>query len=118
MKRMKRIAGLVLSVVVGFACLAQADAKDDARARRKERRAQIVELVQAGQAQEGDNGYLVAKPDLSPEKASLVKAENEDRRIGYTAIAQANGKTVEEIGRQAAAINKARADKRLKSSEK
>jgi uncharacterized protein YdbL (DUF1318 family) len=112
MKRLNGLMSVVVAAVLGFACFAQADAKDDARERRKERHAQIVELVQAGRAQEGSDGYLVAQAGLSAQQAALVQAENADRKIGYEAIAKANGKTVEEIGRQAAAINKARAAKK------
>ena len=108
MRQMKWFMSVMIAAVVGFACLAQADDMSDAKARRKERKAQIVELVQTGSAQEGADGYLVAKPGLEAAKAALVKAENADRKIGYEAIAKANGKTVEEIGKQAAAIHKAR----------
>ncbi len=109
---MKRLMSVMVATIVGFACLAQADDMSDAKARRKERKAQIVELVQAGSAQEGDDGYLVAKPGLDAAKSALVKAENADRRIGYEAIAKENGKTVAEIGKQAAAIHKARQAKK------
>ena len=112
MNRMKWLTGVMVAVIVGFACFAQADAKDDAKQRRKDRRAQIVELVQAGQATEGGDGYLVAKAGLDAAKAALVKAENEDRKVGYEAIAKANGKPVEEVGKKAADINKTRAEKK------
>jgi uncharacterized protein YdbL (DUF1318 family) len=112
MNRMIRLARVMVAVVVGFACYAQADAKDDARERRKERRAQVEQVVQAGQAEEGADGYLVAKAGLSGAQEALVKAENADRKIGYEAIAKANGKSADEVGRQAAAINKARAAKK------
>ena len=112
MNRMNRVMSVTVAVIVGFACFAQADAKDDAHARRKERRAQIIELVQAGQAEEGSDGYLVAKAGLDAAKAALVKTENTDRKIGYEAIAKANGKTAAEVGKKAAEINKARAAKK------
>ena len=108
MRQMKWFMSVTIAAVVGFACLAQADDMSEAKARRKERKTQIVELVQTGSVQEGADGYLVAKPGLEAAKAALVKAENADRKIGYEAIAKANGKTVEEVGKQAAAIHKAR----------
>lgn len=110
MKQSKRIVCMVVALCV--ACLALADAKDEARERRKERRAEVEQLVQSGQAQEGGDGYLVAKAGLAGDKAALVKAENADRKIGYEAIAKANGKTAAEVGAQAAAINKARSGKK------
>jgi uncharacterized protein len=112
MKRMKTTVNLVVVLLLGVACVAQADDMSSARERRKARRVQIEQLVQSANAEEGDNGYLVAKGDLDAAKAALMNAENADRKIGYEAIAKANGKTVEEVGRQAAAINKARPSKK------
>ncbi len=112
MKQMKRIMSVMVAAVVGFACLAQADTLSDAKERRKARKEQVVELVQAGGAEEGPDGYLVAKAGLEVAKAALVKAENADRKIGYEAIAKANGKSEDEVGKQAAAINKSRRAKK------
>ena len=114
MKTMKWMLGAVMAAVVGFACVSQADDLSDAKERRKVRRAQIVELVKAGDATEGDDGCLAPKTGLDATKTAVVNAENADRKIGYAAIAKANGKTVEEVGKQAAAINKARADGKKK----
>ncbi|HRR32539.1 MAG TPA: DUF1318 domain-containing protein [Kiritimatiellia bacterium] len=112
MMTMRAMMGVVMAVLVGVACVAQADDLADAKARRKARKEQIVQLVKAGDASEGADGYLVAKAGLDTAKAALVSAENADRKIGYTAIAKANGKTVEEIGKQAAAISRARGGKK------
>ena len=112
MKRMKTMVCLAFAFVIVIACLAQADDMSDARDRRKARRAQVEQLVQAGSVQEGSDGYLVAKGELDAAKAALVKAENADRKIGYEAIAKANGKTAEDVAKQAAAINKARHQKK------
>ncbi len=109
---MKRMMGAVLAAVLGLACFARADALDDAKERRKARREQIEQLVTAGDASEGADGYLAAKAGLDAAKAALIKAENADRKIGYEAIAKANGKTPEEIGRMAAESLKKRADKK------
>lgn len=114
MNTMKWAMGAMMAAVMGFACVAQADSLSDAKERRKARRAQIIELVKAGDATEGADGCLVAKAGVDEAKAALVKAENADRKIGYAAIAKANGKTPEEVGKQAAEINKARAEKAKK----
>jgi uncharacterized protein YdbL (DUF1318 family) len=53
-----------------------------------------------------------AKGELDAAKVALLNAENADRKIGYEAIAKANGKTVDEVSRQAAAINKAKQSKK------
>lgn len=109
---MKRMMTMILAAVLGFVSLGLADTMDEAKERRKARRAQIVELVQAGEAQEGADGYLVPKEGLAEAKAALVKAENADRKIGYEAIAKANNKSADEIGRKAGEINKAKAPRR------
>ena len=84
----------------------------DAKERRKARKADVEQLVRSGDASEGGDGYLVAKAGLDGAKDAVVKAENADRRIGYEAIAKANGKTTEAVGKQAGAINQARAAKK------
>lgn len=112
MKRMKTMVSLAIAMVIGCACLAQADSMSDARERRKARRAQVEQLVQAGTVEEGSDGYLVARGALDAAKAALMKAENADRKIGYEAIAKANGKTVEEVAKQAAAVIKSRQPKK------
>lgn len=112
MKQSRRLASVMVAVAVGFVCVAQADAISEAKERRKARRAHVEQIVQAGQAEEGGDGYLVAKGVLDETKAAVVKSENADRKTGYAAIAKANGKTVEEVGKQAAAIQKARRAKR------
>lgn len=112
MKRMNSMVSLAIAMVIGVACLAQADDMSDARERRKARRAQVEQLVQTGSLTEGSDGYLAAKGELDAAKAALVKAENEDRKIGYEAIAKANGKPVAEVVKQAAAINKSRQQKK------
>ena len=111
MKKMKRVLSLAMAVAIGCVCVAQADTVEDAKARRKERREQVDQLIQAGKAEEGSDGYLVAKSGADVEGAKLIQAENADRKIGYAVIAKANGETVEDAGKQAAAIIKAHASK-------
>lgn len=112
MKQMRTVVSLAMAMVIGIACLAQADSMSDARERRKARRDQVEQMVQAGSATEGSDGYLAAKGELDAAKVALLNAENADRKIGYEAIAKANGKTVDEVSRQAAAINKAKQSKK------
>jgi uncharacterized protein YdbL (DUF1318 family) len=111
MKKMKGVLSLAVAMAIGCVCLAQADTVEDAKNRRKERREQVEQLIKAGKAEEGADGYLAAKAGASEEGNTLIKAENADRKIGYEVIAKANGKTVEEVGKQAAAILKALAAK-------
>ncbi len=109
---MKRMLLVLAAVAAGWVATAQADAKDEARERRKARREQVEQLVKDGHAEEGSDGYLAAKAGLEAGKAEVVKAENADRKVGYEAIAKANNQSAEEVGKKAAAINKARAKKK------
>ncbi len=108
MKQINWLMSVAVAAIVAVACVAQAGDMEDAKGRRKARRAQIVELVQSGDSEEGSDGYLIAKAGLDAAKAALVNAENADRKIGYEAIAKANGKTVEEVGKQAAVTLKSK----------
>ena len=96
--------------------------------RSRGRSARVVQEVLTATAEElGRSGYAALRiEDVAeragvnkttiyrrwPTKAALVKAENADRKIGYDAIAKANGKTPEEVGKQAAAINQSRQPKK------
>lgn len=108
---MKKQIGLkkwVMLLVLGFVCIAQADAISEAKARRMTRRNAVEQLVQSGLAEEGDAGYLVAKGSLDAKQTATVQAENQDRRIAYEAIAKAHGQSVEAIGKKAAKIQQSR----------
>ena len=113
MKKAKRFLCVAVAAFLGFAGLAQADAKDDAKARRKARRAQVEQMVEKGEAAEGEDGYLVAKAGIGADKDAVVKNENSDRKIGYEAISKENGKPLAEVQKQAAA-----AIRRLRASKK
>ena len=102
MKRMIVIA-LVLALGVGVSF---ADALAGAKDRRKARQEQVVQLLKNGSAEEGEDGYLVAK---KKEAEAVVKAENADRKIGYESIAKSNGTSVEAIGKKAGEVNRKRA---------
>jgi len=103
---MKRIIGMMLAMVIGVASVSLADALSDARDRRKERQAEVVKLLKDGAAEEGADGYLVAK---KKEAEAVVKAENADRKIGYEAIAKNGNTSVEAIGKKAGEINRKKA---------
>jgi uncharacterized protein YdbL (DUF1318 family) len=112
MKHVKRISCVALAALIGFVCIVRADTKDDAKARRRARRAQIEQIVDKGEATEGGNGYLEAAANLSADKQALVKAENADRKIGYEAIAKETGMPLADVQKQAAAaIRRMRASK-------
>jgi len=103
---MKRIIGMMLAMVIGVASVSLADALSEARDRRKERQAEVVKLLKDGAAEEGADGYLVAK---KKEAEAVVKAENADRKIGYEAIAKNGNTSVEAIGKKAGEINRKKA---------
>ncbi len=113
MKHVKQVLCVAVAAFMGFVCLAQADAKEEAKARRKDRRAQIEQMIQKGAAKEGDQGYLVAKADIGADKETVMKAENTDRKIGYEAIAKKTGMSLADVQKQAAAaIRRRRASKK------
>jgi uncharacterized protein YdbL (DUF1318 family) len=86
------------------------DAKDDAHARRKERWDKVKALLLNGAAVEGANGYLVPASGSGKDQRKVVDAENNDRKIGYEAIARENKTRVEAIARAAGRINRKKAD--------
>lgn len=106
---MKRMATWMVMACIAIVTTASADALSDAKERRKARQDSIQQIVKAGEAKEGDQGYLEPKAGIASDKEALIKAENADRKVGYEAIAAANGKTVEAIGKKAAEINRKRA---------
>ena len=105
---MKRMMSVIMAVVIGFACVSFADAISEAKERRKARQEEVVTLLKSGAAEEGVNGYLVAKKN-EKQVEEVVKAENADRKIGYEAIAKNSGMSVEDIGKKAGEINKKKA---------
>lgn len=113
MKHIGRFLCVAVAAFLGFAVLAQADAKDDAKARRRARRAQVEQMVEKGEAAEGADGYLVAKAGVGAAQNAMVKDENADRKIGYEAISKETGMSLADVQKQAAA-----AIKRLRASKK
>ena len=61
---MRPVMGAVMAVLVGVACVAQADDIEAAKARRKERNAQITQILKAGDASEGGRLSRGEKPVL------------------------------------------------------
>lgn len=106
---MKRMVTWMMMACIAVMTTASADTLSDAKERRKARQESIQQIVKAGEAKEGDQGYLEPKAGIASDKEALIKAENADRKVGYEAIAAANGKTVEAIGKKAAEINRKRA---------
>ena len=103
---MKRSIVVALALVIGVASVSFADALAEAKDRRKARQEQVVQLLKNGSAEEGADGYLVAK---KKDAEAVVKAENADRKIGYEAIAKSNNTSVEAIGKKAGEVNRKKA---------
>lgn len=69
---------------------------DEAIARRRDRRAQLVDLEAKGTVGENRTGFVeVKQPD--PAAQALVQAENGDRTVIYDAVAQKNGTSVDDV---------------------
>jgi len=99
---MKRIMSIVVAMVIGVASVSFADALADAKERRKERKGAVEQLLKSGAAEEADTGFLRAKTDDEQTKR-VVKAENDDRKIAYEAIAKKTGANPLDVAKQAAA---------------
>ena len=105
---MKKTMGMIMALVMGLTFAAFADAVTEASERVKARRATIAELVKNGAAEEGADGYLVAKK-TDKDTTDLVTAENRDRKIGYEAIAKKNNTTAEAVGKARGEANRKKA---------
>lgn len=103
----------IIALLIAILTTASTLANDLAtvRQRRKARREQVTKIVKAGEATEGNDGFLVPKSGVDEKTGNVIKAENADRKTGYTAIAKANNKSAEEIGKKAAEMMRARAKK-------
>jgi uncharacterized protein len=100
MKHRPRIALCSLTVGFLFICLSTAWAQD-IKTRMRARLPELVTLKAKGVIGENNNGYLTILKSPT-EKEALVRAENEDRRKIYTAIAKKQGTTAELVGKRRA----------------
>ena len=97
--RMKgRIAVMLLFFIAIALC--SAALAQDIKARMRERLPAIVALKNAGVVGENNQGYLVVR--TATDQKGLVNAENQDRRMVYTAIAKKQNTTPELVGRRRA----------------
>jgi len=102
--KMRLVTFILCMAALAFSVLA--DAKSEAHERRKARKDEVAALVSAGDAAEGENGYLEPQKALSKEKQSVLQDENRDRKIGYEAIAKQHNTSVEAISKAAGKINR------------
>lgn len=93
---MRKIACILGMVCVLTATSAFADAIKD---RMKARKPSIVSMKRAEAVGESHGGYLV---DLGSAKASVLKAENDDRYTVYVKIAKSQGSSPEQVGKRRA----------------
>lgn len=98
---------LLLLIVLSLSAIAQADRINDVKQRMLERQPDVVRLWQAGIIGETNKGYLALAPTAGNQAAQagpVIRAENTDRQIVYTAIASKLGNvTTEQVGVQRAA---------------
>ncbi len=101
----------VVLVILGLVvCAAPAFSQGAAiKERMKERLPVITELKEAGVIGENNRGYLEYIGSRRP-KASVVEAENRDRRMVYKAIADQQGTTVDVVEKHRAAQIEQRAE--------
>jgi len=91
----------VFAVLVALCVGAAAGDLDQVKARMKERVPAIEKLKDAKIVGEDNRGYL-AFVGARKEKEDLVRAENDDRKSVYTAIAAETGTTEAKVGQRRA----------------
>jgi uncharacterized protein YdbL (DUF1318 family) len=91
------LAGVTATVLLFSALTFGADIKS----RMKDRLPKIIELKAAGIIGENNQGFLAFVGDRQQEQA-LVEAENRDRQLVYTAIANQQGTTAALVGQRRA----------------
>ena len=93
------ISLLTLSILAGFAILADAGIKD----RLAKRLPAINKMKDAGLLGENNKGYLEEKGKLSPENKKVIEEENADRKKIYAMLAKKTGQSVDLIQKRRAA---------------
>jgi uncharacterized protein len=100
MKQRLKISLSLLSLAIVFSSLSPAWAQD-IKARMRARLPELVTLKAQGVIGENNKGYLTILK-APTDKEALVKAENDDRRKIYSAIAKQQGTTAELVGKRRA----------------
>ena len=107
---MKRSIATLLSIlilVIGLAPDVQADSSSAIKSRMAKRLGQVVSLKKSGAVGENNQGLLTARSSLSAANATLVKAENADRKAVYRLIAAKTKSSASTVGKtRAASIRK------------
>ncbi len=107
--RRNAIGLLALTLAALLLLITPAAQAGSVKERMKARAAAILDLKTQGLVGENNQGYLEVRGAADGNAASLVKAENEDRRMVYKAIAAKTGGSVEQVGQRAAAQRAERA---------
>ncbi len=100
--RRNAIGLLALNVAALLLLISPAVQAGSVKERMKARAPAILKLKTQGLVGENNQGYLEVRGAADGNAASLVKAENEDRRMVYKAIAAKTGGSVEQVGQRAA----------------
>jgi len=97
------IAALIALLLIPASLFAADSKKEELRKRIRERAPEIQRLKDAGTIGEADDGYVDFVEKKDSKAASVVDAENADRREVYEAVAKDNpGESVENVAKQAA----------------
>ena len=100
-KNILKPLSILMFLIVAFAALSANAQSDSIKERMKSRLPAITALKAKGVIGETNTGYL-AFVGSAQEQASMVNAENADRRKVYTAIAKQQGTTAELVGKRRA----------------
>ena len=107
--RRNAIGLLALKVAALLLLITPAVQAGSVKERMKARAPAILKLKTQGLVGENNQGYLEVRGAADGNTASLVNAENQDRRMVYKAIAAKTGGSVEQVGQRAAAQRAGRA---------
>lgn len=107
---MKQSITLLMSLFILLVGLApHASAEDTAviKSRMAKRLGDVVLLKKSGAVGENNQGYLTVRSSLSSAQSATVKAENDDRKAVYDAIASKTKSSPADVGKtRAASIRK------------
>lgn len=93
---------MAMLVLLGLTVVPVGLAADSVKERMAARAPEIVRLKSQGQVGENNQGYLEAR-GADAAGTAIVKAENQDRKLVYQAIAAKTGTSPEQVGQRAAA---------------
>ncbi|MBC2600265.1 DUF1318 domain-containing protein [Puniceicoccus vermicola] len=104
MRKIFPFALLLLTLASSAFAAASAQDMRDARERIIERLPELENLWNRGLTGESNEGYIVARSSLNSTQIGWIQAENRDRVILYSYVAERTGSDLFEVSRERAAL--------------